>query len=681
MQENIKLEEHLNKTVEDLKNLLAVHNRVACIRPTGYGKTRIISILSDFYEGKKLIIEPQTSIIDYMNNFFSGSDDVRMETYQKLITFNNIIDIRLTYGTHVQYIFLDEAHRVGAEKWGAGVDLLLAAYPDAKVVGMTATPMRTDGTDIVDTVFNEIQVEPLYLADALIEGFITPPIYISALYSLEEDLNNFKSKVINSNRIDGVKKGQFIHELDKKKIDFEEILNIDNILRRHLSEHPLAGQNMKLLVFCQSISMLENMRGTINTWFNSAFPNHTINLHTLHSKQSETLKNTTVTEKILNQFNLKNPPNTIDILLSVDMLNEGVHLDSLVGVVLLRKTTSPVVYLQQIGRALKSGISYNPVIFDFVGNSKSVEYGLPNMLSNVLGDSLIEDISSHDEGMDFSSCILKNDGHFKMVMYDYVTNIVVDLNRIIETISCRWTQAEDDVLRSIYPSLGVKGVQDAGVNRGSDAIVSRAAYLGIPNKRFWTLEEDEIVKEIYPIGGYLGVQEAGVKRTKVAIKLRATHLKVASGNNYWTDAEIAILHSEYPSGGVKAVLKSGVSRAEGSINAKAHSLGITFISSENWSEEEDRLILLYYPKGGCKTVKEAGVSRSSSEIRSRANTLGVKFKELKSWLDREIDILREVYPISGAKGVLSRGVQRTESAIRYKAQMLNIKYVPRNGVN
>lgn len=37
------------------------------------------------------------------------------------------------------------------------------------------------------------------------------------------------------------------------------------------------------------------------------------------------------------------------------MLNEGIHVDDVDGVILLRPTVSPIIYLQQIGRALSAG--------------------------------------------------------------------------------------------------------------------------------------------------------------------------------------------------------------------------------------------------------------------------------------------------------------------------------------
>ena len=56
------------------------------------------------------------------------------------------------------------------------------------------------------------------------------------------------------------------------------------------------------------------------------------------------------------------------------MLNEGVHVEGVDGVVLLRPTVSPTLYLQQVGRALATGRGKGkqPVIFDIVNNFESL---------------------------------------------------------------------------------------------------------------------------------------------------------------------------------------------------------------------------------------------------------------------------------------------------------------------
>ena len=58
----------------------------------------------------------------------------------------------------------------------------------------------------------------------------------------------------------------------------------------------------------------------------------------------------------------------LKLLFCIDMLNEGVHVEGISGVILFRPTISPIVYKQQIGRALTAGDNTIPLILDVVNN-------------------------------------------------------------------------------------------------------------------------------------------------------------------------------------------------------------------------------------------------------------------------------------------------------------------------
>ena len=60
--------------------------------------------------------------------------------------------------------------------------------------------------------------------------------------------------------------------------------------------------------------------------------------------------------------------NRLKLLFCIDMLNEGVHVDGISGVILFRPTISPIIYKQQIGRALTAGDTAAPLILDVVNN-------------------------------------------------------------------------------------------------------------------------------------------------------------------------------------------------------------------------------------------------------------------------------------------------------------------------
>ena len=57
------------------------------------------------------------------------------------------------------------------------------------------------------------------------------------------------------------------------------------------------------------------------------------------------------------------------IVFCIDMLNEGVHVEGISGVILFRPTISPIIYKQQIGRTLTDGDNTTPLILDVVNKA------------------------------------------------------------------------------------------------------------------------------------------------------------------------------------------------------------------------------------------------------------------------------------------------------------------------
>lgn len=62
----------------------------------------------------------------------------------------------------------------------------------------------------------------------------------------------------------------------------------------------------------------------------------------------------------------------LKLLYCIDMFNEGVHVKAVDGIILLRSTISPIIYKQQIGRALSAEKKKNAVIFDVVLNIENL---------------------------------------------------------------------------------------------------------------------------------------------------------------------------------------------------------------------------------------------------------------------------------------------------------------------
>ncbi len=151
--------------------------------------------MADFLGEKQLLLAPSNYIIKQQQKIVPwATQSVQFMTYAKCSKLFQISDVKL--------IILDEFHRDGAEVWGAGVQRVLDANPDAYVLGTSATPVRyLDGNrDMGDELFDGNIAVNLSLADAIVKRILPAPIYIAALYTLAEELNDLLSVLKDSNK-------------------------------------------------------------------------------------------------------------------------------------------------------------------------------------------------------------------------------------------------------------------------------------------------------------------------------------------------------------------------------------------------------------------------------------------------------------------------------------------------
>ena len=92
---------------------------------------------------------------------------------------------------------------------------------------------------------------------------------------------------------------------------------------------------------------------------------------------NESSKGKKLREKVIDAFQNDNSKG-VKLLFAVDMLNEGLHINGLDGVVMLRDTNSNIIFLQQLGRALSvsDDRTTQPWVFDFVNNIESLDQSI-----------------------------------------------------------------------------------------------------------------------------------------------------------------------------------------------------------------------------------------------------------------------------------------------------------------
>ena len=354
----IELYAHNKIAYERSKELFKQTNKVAIVQATGTGKSYIIiKFISELFDKKFLILVPQKYIVQQIksdaqwitqNTIFMSYAKLKNLTKEEMKSLN------------LDFIVLDEFHRCGAELWGKGVKRLLSCYNEAYILGTSATPIRylDHNRDMSDELFEGNVAVNLSLSEALVRRILPMPIYISALYTLDDELNILQQKILNNIVADTKVLTKQVLEYKK---NWEKSKGIPQILRKYIN-----GDGLKFIVFCESKEHLSEMQWLVEMWFVKAKFNARIRKYVVISGSE-------ANDKELDDFKSNQNIDEIKLLFVIDMLNEGVHISGITGVILLRTTQSPRIFYQQIGRAIEAGNdSTQPLIFDFVNNFNSI---------------------------------------------------------------------------------------------------------------------------------------------------------------------------------------------------------------------------------------------------------------------------------------------------------------------
>lgn len=356
------LRPHNAETIKRILEFYEQSNKCCAIQATGTGKTFLILRLLEIFnnEGKEAVIfAPNREIIRQtkrrMKEF--GLDNAVFHTYQKLakMTDDEIKSIK------ADLIVCDELHRTGAKTWGAKFEVLVETHPQAKVFGVTATPLRcADGRDMAEEYFDNNKACDISLAEALVREIIpVMPLYVSALFTFEEEYENMREKIENSDN-SNEEKAELQEALLAAKQQMEKAKGVPQIIKKYITNY-----NGKYIVFCKDKKHLYEMKDVVIGWFREAGYAGEIFEYPYYSNSSEVKKN-------LDNFE-NNKKEGLKLLFVIDKLNEGLHLDEIHGCILLRTTGSNIVYYQQIGRAIDAGSDEQRVILDLVSNFNSLK--------------------------------------------------------------------------------------------------------------------------------------------------------------------------------------------------------------------------------------------------------------------------------------------------------------------
>lgn len=357
----IDLKPHNLDAYEKVKEVLTNgKNRVAVSHATGSGKSYLIAQLcEDHNEDKKLILVPSNYIREQIEKLLKKYEIQNYEfmVYQKFIKLSDDDIVKLDY----KLIVLDEYHHNTSKVWGAKIKCLLESHPESIVFGTSATPVRSDGVNTIDELFEGGCASELSLSDAIAKKIVPIPTYVSAMYSLDDELERLREKVKNATNTKE-EKAEYYEKIKAMRTQIDKAYGMPIILNKYLK-----NKEGKYLIFCRNKAHLEEIKDTVIEWFKTAgFKD--INSYVVHSSYEQKNK-----EYI--SF-CEDTSHKMKLLFSVNMLNEGLHLSNISGVLLLRPTNSNIVWHQQIGRCIEANNTENPVIIDATNDFQSIRQGI-----------------------------------------------------------------------------------------------------------------------------------------------------------------------------------------------------------------------------------------------------------------------------------------------------------------
>lgn len=363
-----KIVELREDTKKEALELLNKYGKVCIVRPTGFGKT---GILTDIIKGYKhvLYLYPAEIVKKTVLNFYYGHEvpvDTEIPncdfcTYMMLIRMKKKHMKELFLGDNpVDLIVTDEAHKLGAKETIKAMQRLLEVLSEVPILGATATPERMDLVDEVSMFFDNRVVQKYTLHDAFTDGILKKPYYCFCSYTNEADEVEQETK----REIEKLSVGdreQMYALLKSRLIEISNLSKMENVIRETCDQYIESTDYMKFIVFFASHDMIDKKKASVEKWFKDAYPEHEINSLTVIAKKE-------YKDNVERLDELKYKEKRIDLILCCDMLNLGYHVNTLTGIVMYRGTSSGIIYIQQLGRVLSSGNMIPGVVFDVVDN-------------------------------------------------------------------------------------------------------------------------------------------------------------------------------------------------------------------------------------------------------------------------------------------------------------------------
>ena len=352
----IKLFDYQEDMKERIEKALRLHRSVMAQMPTGTGKTYLLTaVIDSFVNGNPMekvwIVAHRRELVSqidetvrkfhsyYASNTSSLLSSVKAMSIQWLMRHYDEIE------EEPGMIVIDEAHHALAKTYKE----MWERFPNAKFLGLTATPCRLNGKGFTD------------LFDILVQSWSVPE-FISKGRLATYDFVSIKSDGVTQRLIDSLQKRGADGDYQNKEMDM--LLNKKPSIERLYRSLEEFGKDRKGIVYAINISHAQKIT--------TLYQEHGVKAIAIDSKTPAAER-----QQDIEAFK----KGDIQVLVNVDIFSEGFDCPDVEFVQLARPTLSLAKYLQMVGRGLRVAKGKkNCVIIDNVGLYRV--FGLPSQVWN-----------------------------------------------------------------------------------------------------------------------------------------------------------------------------------------------------------------------------------------------------------------------------------------------------------
>ena len=331
------------KALKELNRYRAIGvNRALTIASAGSGKTYLAAFDALNFNPKRLLY------IVHEGSILRKSLETFQEVFGKNVSYgiysgtSKESDADFVFATNItmcktlelfsknefDYIIIDECHHATAETYKK----IIGYFEPEFLLGLTATPERLDNQDVFELFDHNVPYE-LRLRDAIANDLVVPFKY----FGIRDKLVDYG--------LTGNEERRMIAQIAKEDhCDF---------IAEQIEKHRPQGK-LKALAFCRNVTHARMMCEALGERYHTAY---------LTGRND-------IGERVRSYNDLQNDGHNLEILFTVDILNEGVDIPGVNMVLFLRPTESTTIFIQQLGRGLRKYTNKEYVtVLDFIGNS------------------------------------------------------------------------------------------------------------------------------------------------------------------------------------------------------------------------------------------------------------------------------------------------------------------------